>query len=274
MSVSQKEKATRFQALHDGVGVFVIPNPWDIGSARVLAGLGFHALATSSAASASALGRRDHALTRDEALAHARVIVEATDLPVSADLGNGFGDAPEIVAETIRLAAGAGLVGCTIEDATGDPDRPLYDDRLAVERIAAAAEAARALRFPFILTARAHNLLYAAANLDDTIRRLQDFERVGAGVLFAPGLSDLTAVRAVCAAVSKPVNFMAGIKGKSFSVGELAAAGVRRISLATSLYRAAMTALIDAACEVRDSGRFSFLDRATTTPDLNRLMGI
>ena len=274
MSVSQNEKATRFQALHDGVGIFVIPNPWDAGSARVLAGLGFRALATSSAASASAIGRRDHALTRDEALAHARLIVDATDLPVSADLGNGFGDAPEVVAETIRLAAEVGLAGCTIEDATGNPDNPLYDDRLAIERIAAASEAARALSFPFILTARAHNLLYAAPSLDHTIRRLQDFERAGAGVLFAPGLPDLTAVRAVCAAVSKPVNFMAGIKGKSFSVGELAAAGVRRVSLATSLYRAAMTGLLDAACEVRDTGRFSFLDHAATTPDLNKLMGI
>ena len=186
MSVSQNEKATRFQALHDGVGIFVIPNPWDAGSARVLAGLGFRALATSSAASASAIGRRDHALTRDEALAHARLIVDATDLPVSADLGNGFGDAPEVVAETIRLAAEVGLAGCTIEDATGNPDNPLYDDRLAIERIAAASEAARALSFPFILTARAHNLLYAAPSLDHTIRRLQDFERAGAGVFSPP----------------------------------------------------------------------------------------
>ena len=158
-------------------------------------------------------------LTRDEALAHARLIVDATDLPVSADLEKGFGDAPEVVAETIRLAAEVGLVGCTIEDATGNPDSPLYDVRLAVERIAAAAQAARALPFPFILTARAHNLLYAAPSLDDTISRLQAFERAGADVLFAPGLPDLAAVRAVCAAVSKPVNFMVGIKGKSFSDG-------------------------------------------------------
>ena len=258
MSVTQNEKAARFRALHDGPGAFVIPNPWDVGSARILAGLGFQALATSSAASASALGRRDGGLTRDEALAHARLIVDATDLPVSADLEKGFGDAPEVVAETIRLAAEVGLVGCTIEDATGNPDRPLYDFGLAVERIAAAAEAARALPFPFILTARAHNLLYAAPSLDDTISRLQAFEKAGADVLFAPGLPDLAAVSAVCAAVSKPVNFMVGIKGKSFSVGELAAAGVRRISLATSLYRAAMTGLLDAAREVKDTGQFGF----------------
>src|SRR6266498_692511 len=158
MTADQNAKAARFRALHDGPGAFVIPNPWDVGSARILAGLGFQALATSSAASASALGRRDGGLTRDEALEHARLIVDATDLPVSADLEKGFGDAPEVVAETVRLAAQAGLVGCTIEDSTRHPDRPLYDFDLAVERIAAAAQAARALPFPFMLAARAHNL--------------------------------------------------------------------------------------------------------------------
>jgi 2-methylisocitrate lyase-like PEP mutase family enzyme len=273
MTVSQHEKATRFRALHQG-STFVIPNPWDVGSARVLAGLGFQALATSSAASASAVGRKDHGLTRDEALAHTRLIVDATDLPVSADLGNGFGDAPEIVAETVRLAAEAGLVGCTIEDATGNPDTPLYDDQLTVERIAAAAEAARALPFPFMLTARAHNFLFPNPSLDDTINRLRAFERAGAEVLFAPGLPDLAAVRAVCAAVSKPFNFMAGIKGKSFSVAELAAVGVTRISLATSLYRAAMTALLDSARQVKETGDFGFVDRCVTTPDLNKIMKI
>jgi 2-methylisocitrate lyase-like PEP mutase family enzyme len=274
MSVTQHEKAARFRALHTGPGAFVIPNPWDAGSARLLAGLGFQALATSSAASANAIGRRDHGLTRDEALEHARLIVEATDLPVSADFENGFGDAPEVVAETIGLAAEVGLVGCTIEDTTGNQGNPLYDFRLAVERIAAAAQAARALPFPFMLAARAHNLLFAASSLDETISRLQAFEKAGADVLFAPGLPDLAAVRAVCSAVSKPFNFMAGIKGKSFSVGELASAGVRRISLATSLYRAAMTGLLDAAREVKDTGQFGFLDRSVTTPELNELMRI
>jgi 2-methylisocitrate lyase-like PEP mutase family enzyme len=274
MSTTQHEKAVRFRALHDGPDAFVIPNPWDVGSARLLGGLGFQALATSSAACATALGRRDGRLTRDEALAHARSIVEATDLPVSADLEKGFGDRPEVVAETIRLAAEVGLVGCTIEDATGIPDSPLYEIGLAVERIAAAARAARALSFPFILTARAHNFLYAAPSLEDTIRRLKAFEKAGADVLFAPGLPDLAAVGAVCAAVAKPVNFMVGIKGKSFSVGELAAAGVRRISLATSLYRAAMSGLLDAAYEVKDTGQFGFLDRCLTTPELNQLMRI
>ncbi len=274
MGVTQDEKGTRFRALHDGPGAFVIPNPWDVASAQILAGLGFKALATSSAASACALGRKDGELTRDQALAHARMIVEATDLPVSADLEKGFGDAPEVVAETIRLAAEAGLVGCTIEDATRNQDRPLYDFDFAVERIAAAAQAAHALPFPFVLTARAHNLLYAPASLDDTISRLQAFEKAGADVLFAPGLPDLAAVKAVCAAVAKPFNFMVGIKGKSFSVSELAAAGVKRISLATSLYRAAMTGFLDAAKEVGDKGQFNFLDRCVTTPELNKLMRI
>src|SRR5579884_1896257 len=274
MSIPQQERAERFRALHHRPGTFVIPNPWDVGSARILVGLGFEALATSSAASACSVGRRDGQLTRAEALAHARSIVNATDLPVSADLEKGFGDAPDAVAETIRLAADAGLVGCTIEDATGDPNRPLFDTGLAVERIAAAAQAAHALPFPFMLTARAHNLLYANPSLDETIRRLEAFEKAGADVLFAPGLPDLAAVRALCAAVSKPVNFMAGIQGKSFSVRELGAAGVKRISLATSLYRAAMTGFLNAAREVRDTGQFSFLEDCVATAELYRLSGI
>jgi 2-methylisocitrate lyase-like PEP mutase family enzyme len=274
MSDGQLEKAARFRRLHDGEAPLVMPNPWDAGSARMLAGLGFQALATSSAAAACAVGRRDGQLTRGEALEHARSIVEATPLPVSADLERGFGDSPEAVSETIRGAAAVGLVGCTIEDSTGQPAAPLYDDGLAVERIAAAVEAARALPFPFVLTARAHNLLYANPSLDATIRRLRAFEAAGADVLFAPGLPDIEAVRAVCAAVSKPVNFMAGIKGRSFPVAALAAAGVKRISLATSLYRAAMTGLLDAAREVRDSGEFGYIDRCVTTADLNQLMGI
>lgn len=274
MGVTQKEKAARFRALHDRPGVFVIPNPWDVASARILAGLGFEALATSSAASACVLGLRDGELNRDQALAHARLIVDATDLPVSADLERGFGDAPDTVAETVRLAADAGLVGCTIEDTTGNRDRPLYDFSLAVERIAAGAQAARALGYPFILTARAHNLMYANSSLDETIKRLQAFERAGADVLFAPGLPELDAVRAVCSALSKPVNFMVGIKGKSFSVADLAGAGVKRISLATSLYRAAMTAFLEAASEVKNAGRFGFLDRSASTQELLNMMRV
>jgi 2-methylisocitrate lyase-like PEP mutase family enzyme len=202
------------------------------------------------------------------------LIVNATSLPITADLKRGFGDAPEVVAETIRLAADVGLLGCGIEDANGNSERRLYDDALAVRRIAAAAQAARSLPFPFILPARAHNLLYDATSLDKTIDRLRAFEKAGADVLFAPGLPNLGAVRAVCAAVSKPVNFMVGIKGKSFSVRELAQAGVRRISLATSLYRAAMTGLLDAAHEVIDVGQFGFLDRCVTTSELNTIMRI
>jgi len=269
---SQHDKAVRFRALHEGPGAFVIPNPWDGGSARVLAGLGFQALATSSGASAGVLGKRDGMVTREEALAHARAIVAATDLPVSADLEKGFGDAPADAAETIRLAAEAGLVGGSIEDATGNRDKPLYDIGLATERVAAAAKAARALPFPFTLTARAENFLRGNPSLDDTIARLRAFEQAGADVLFAPGLPDLEAVRTVCAAVSKPVNFMVGIRGRSFTVSELEAAGVRRISLATSLYRAAMSGLLAAAREVKDSGTFGYLDHSVPTPELNEFM--
>lgn len=270
--MDQRDKAERFRKLHEGRGAFVIANPWDAGSARILEGLGFAALATSSGASAGVLGRRDGQVKRDEALAQARAIVAATTLPVSADLEKGFGDAPAHAAETIRLAATVGLVGGSIEDATGDRERPLYDLGHAAERIAAAVQAARALPFPFTLTARAENFLRGNPDLEDTIRRLQAFEAAGADVLFAPGLPDLPAVRAVCAAVKKPVNFMAGIKGRSFTVAELEAAGVRRVSLATSLYRAAMTGLADAAREVNDKGSFGYLERCLSTAELNAFM--
>jgi 2-methylisocitrate lyase-like PEP mutase family enzyme len=272
MTTTQLDKANRFKALHEGQGAFIIPNPWDAGSARLLAGLGFLALATSSSASAGILGRRDGQVTREEALAQARAIVMATDLPVSADLEKGFGDAPEVAAETIRLAAAVGLVGGSIEDSTGDKDKPLYDFSHAVERVAAAVEAAQALSFPFMLTARAENFIRGNPDLEDTIRRLQAFEKAGANVLFAPGLPDLVAVREVCASVSKPVNFMAGIRGKSFTVAELEAAGVRRISLAGSLYRAAMTGLVESAREVKEKGTFDYLDRMLTAPEFNNLM--
>jgi 2-methylisocitrate lyase-like PEP mutase family enzyme len=261
------DKAARFSALHHGPA-FVIPNPWDIGTARLLAGFGFPALATSSAAAAASLGRKDGALSRDEAIAHAQCIAGATSLPVSADLENGFGATPADVAETVRRAAEAGLVGCTIEDATRNAERPLYDFSLAVERIAAGVEAAQALPFPFLLTARAHGLLFDAAALDDVIGRLQAFEKAGAAVLFAPGLPDLDTVRTVCSAVSKPVNFMVGIPGKSFPIAGLMAAGVRRISLATSLYRAAMTGFLSAVREIQETGAFHFLDSSVTTADL------
>jgi 2-methylisocitrate lyase-like PEP mutase family enzyme len=266
---AQHARATRFRELHAG-GHFVIANAWDGGSARLLGSLGFAALATSSGAAAATYGRLDRQITRAESLDNARLVCAATELPVSADLEKGFGDAPAEVATTIRLAADAGLVGGSIEDSTGRADDPIFDLGFATERVAAAAEAARSLPFPFTLTARAENFLNGRADLDDTIARLQAYERAGADVLFAPGLPDLAAVRAVCRAVSKPVNFMAGMRGKSFTVAELAAAGVRRISLATSLYRAAMTGLAEAAREIRESGTFGYVERTMTSGDFAR----
>ncbi len=272
MAATQAEKADRFRALHAAPGSFVIANAWDAGSARILTALGFPALASSSGAQAGVLGRRDGMVSREEALAHCQAIVAATDLPVSADLEKGFGDSPDAAAETIRLAGGIGLVGGSIEDATGAPDRPLYEFELARDRIVAAVAAARALPVPFVLTARTENFLRGNPDLNDTIRRLQAFADAGADVLMAPGLPDLDAVRAVCGAVSKPVNFMAGIRGKSFTVAELTAAGAKRISLATSLYRAAMSGLLNAAQEVKEHGTFGYLDTTLATPDFNAFM--
>ena len=271
MPVTAHDKAVRFRALHEGPA-FVIPNPWDAGSARMLESLGFQALATSSGAQAAVLGRRDGQVSRDEALAHARLIVEAVDLPVSADFERGFGDAPEVVAETVRLAADVGLVACSIEDATADRDKPLYDFEAARERVAAAVRAARALPFPFMVTGRTESFLRPNPSLPDTIARLRAFEEAGADVLMAPGLPDLAAVRAVCAAVGKPFNFMAGIKGKSFTVPELVAAGVKRISLATSLYRMAMTGAFEAAREVKEGGTFGYIDRSLATSDMYKFL--
>jgi 2-methylisocitrate lyase-like PEP mutase family enzyme len=272
MTITQNEKAARFRALHADPGTFVIPNPWDAGSARLLAAPGFRALATSSGASAAVLGRRDGQISRDEAMHHVATITAATDLPVSADLENGFGADPATVAETIRRCAAAGAVGGSIEDANRGADKPIFELAQAVERVAAAAEAARSLPFPFTLTARAEAFLYSGGDLDDVIARLRAFEHAGADVLFAPGLPNLDAVRAVCSAVSRPVNFMIAIRGRSFSVAELAAAGVKRVSLATSLYRAAMTGLLAAAREIRDDGTCNYLEDTLPTPDLNRLL--
>ncbi len=272
MTASQSDKANRFRALHQGPGAFVIANAWDAGSSRILAGLGFEALATSSGAFAGTLGRRDGKVTRDEALAHCQAVAGAVDIPVSADLENGFGHAPAFAAETVRLAGGTGLVGCSIEDATGEKDRPLYAFDEAVERVAASVAAARSLGFAFTLTARSENFLRGNPNLDDTIKRLQAYERAGADVLMAPGLPDLAVVKAVCGALTKPFNFMVGIKGKSFTVADLAAAGVRRISLATSLYRAAMSGLMTAAQEVKDKGTFGYIDTTASTPEINSFM--
>jgi 2-methylisocitrate lyase-like PEP mutase family enzyme len=267
---TREEKLERFRELHRGPRAFVIANPWDAGSARILAGLGFQALATSSGASAGILGRRDGKVARDECLGQARAICDAVDLPVSADLEKCFGDAPEVVAETIRLAAQTGLVGGSVEDATGSKDKPIFDLDQAVERVAAAAGAAR--KAGFVLTARTENFLRNIPDLDDTIRRLQAYEKAGADVLMAPGLPDLDSVKKVCSALSKPFNFMAGIRGKTFTVAELEAAGVRRVSVATSFFRAAMSGVVDAAKEVREKGTFTYLERTLTTPELNAFM--
>jgi len=271
---SQAEKADVFKALHQGPEVLVIGNPWDAGSARILTALGYAALSTTSAGLAFALGKRDGtaSVTRDEALANARAIVEATTLPVAADLENGYGHAPEAVAETIRLAAEAGLVGGSIEDATGDTAHPIYDFDHAVERVAAAAEAARALGFPFMFVARAENYLHGRADLNDTIRRLQAYESAGAEVLYAPGITNPEDIRTVCDSVRKPVNVLMGLKGAHrLSVKELGALGVRRISIGSGFSRAALTAFLHAAREVRDDGTFSFADEALYMSEITKM---
>ena len=272
--MSQLGKALSFKALHQGLQPFVIPNPWDAGTARVLASMGFKALATTSAGLAFALGRKDaeNALSRDEVLRNAHDIVNASDLPVSADLENGFGDAPDAVAETIRMAVAIGLVGGSIEDATGRQESPIYAFEHAVERIAAAAEVVRGLPFPFMLTARAENFLNGRFDLDDTIRRLQAFEAAGADVLFAPGLPNAEAIRLVCASVSKPVSVVMGLKGTAYSVSQLEALGVRRISLGSSLNRAAWGAFMHAAQEVQVKGTFTFSDQAMSFDVVNGMM--
>lgn len=251
-----------------------MPNPWDAGTARVLTGVGFAALATTSAGLAHSLGRADGAnlVGRDETLANARSIVEATPLPVSADLESGFGRTPDEVAATIRLAAEAGLVGGSIEDATGRADEPVHPFEAAVDRVAAAVEAAKALDFPFTLTARAENFLYGRPDLRDTIRRLQAFEAAGADVLYAPGLPDADAIRAVCSSVGRPVNVLTGGAGPRLSVAELSDLGVRRISLGSALSRAALGALVRAAEEIRDHGTFGFSADALPYAQANALM--
>jgi len=262
MNSNFASKTTSFRALHQRAGAFVIPNPWDVGSARLLASLGFEALATTSAGLAFSLGRPEGLLSREEVLAHCRAIADATPLPVSADLEKGFGDSPESVAETIRAAAETGLAGCSIEDHTGRRDDPIYDATLAVERIAAAVEAARGLGRDFVLTARCENFLWERPDLDDTLRRLQAFEAAGADVLYAPGLRSLDDIRSVCAALKKPVNVVMGLPGAAFTVRELAEAGVKRISVGSALARLAYGACIAAAEEIAATGSFTALSNA------------
>jgi 2-methylisocitrate lyase-like PEP mutase family enzyme len=272
--LSQAEKAVTFQAMHQQHQIFVVGNPWDAGSARILTSIGFKALSTTSAGLAFSLGRKDGtaAVSRSEALANANSIVEATNLPVAADLENGYGHKPEDAAETIRLAAEAGLVGGSIEDATGDEANPIYEFNHAVERVAAAAEAANALLFPFMFVARAENFLHGRSDLDDTIRRLQAFEKAGAEVLYAPGLTRPEDIRIVCSSVSKPVNVLMGLKGAPrLTVLQLGELGVRRISVGSGFSRAALTAFLHAAREVIEDGTFSFADETLYISDLTQM---
>jgi 2-methylisocitrate lyase-like PEP mutase family enzyme len=272
---TQSEKAAVFQALHQRPEPFVIGNPWDAGSARILTGLGYSALSTTSAGLAFTLGRRDGTarVSRAEALANAKSIADATHLPVAADLENGYGHTPEAAAETIRLAATtAGLVGGSIEDATSDPAHPIYDFQHAVERISAAAAAARALPFPFMLVARAENYLHGRPDLDDTIRRLQAFESAGAEVLYAPGITRPEDIRTLCSSVKKPVNVLMGMKGApQLSVKQLGELGVRRISLGSAFSRAALTAFLHAAREVIGDGTFTFAEETLYISELANL---
>jgi 2-methylisocitrate lyase-like PEP mutase family enzyme len=266
------EKYQLFKALHERPGAFVIPNPWNAGTARMLEAIGYEALATTSAGFAFAIGLQDSAaaLTRDRILENAKEIVDATNLPVSADLQNGFGSSPEICAETIRLAGDIGLVGGSIEDASGDPGNPIYDFSHAVERVTAAAEIARSSHF--ILTARAENFLHGRPDLDDTIRRLQAFGQAGADVLYAPGLPGLDAIREVCASVSKPVNVVMGLKGATYTVDDMAAAGVKRISVGGAFARAALGGFMRAAQEVKDHGTFTFATEALSHSEASSYM--
>jgi 2-methylisocitrate lyase-like PEP mutase family enzyme len=255
---TQAEKAADFAALHAAPGCFVIPNPWDAGSARLLAGLGFKALTTTSAGYARSLGVTDYQAGREHVLEHIRLMAPATDLPLAADLENGFGHAPQDCADTIRLGAEAGLVGGSIEDATGDPAAPIYDIAAATDRIRAAAEAARALPFKYMLVARAENYLRGRSDLADTIKRLQAYQEAGADVLFAPGLDTSEEVRAVCAAIDRPFNIMRGPRKEMLTVPQIAALGVKRISLGGMMHMAAMSAMIAAAREIAEAGTFSF----------------
>ncbi|MDP3841918.1 MAG: isocitrate lyase/phosphoenolpyruvate mutase family protein [Oxalobacteraceae bacterium] len=269
--LTQSEKGNAFRALHEQDGAFIIPNPWDVGTARLLAHLGFKALATTSAGYAFSVGQRDSTIGRDAMIAHVAAIVSATDLPVSADLENGFGDAPETVAQTISLAAAAGLVGGSIEDATNRPDEPIYRHELAVERIRAASEAARGLQFPFMLTGRAENYLVGRPDLKDTIKRLQAYQEAGADVLYAPGLTSKDDIAAVVSSVDRPLNVVMGLQGVQLSVAALSDIGVKRISVGSALSRAALGAFLRAAREMQQHGTFDFANEAVSYQEISAM---
>jgi 2-methylisocitrate lyase-like PEP mutase family enzyme len=269
--LTQSEKARAFRDLHQRDRAFIIPNPWDVGTARLLAHLGFEALATTSMGYAFSAGQRDGTIDRDRMMVHVAAIASATDLPVSADLENGYGDAPEKAAETIRLAAAAGVVGGSIEDATGRPDDPIYDREHAAERVHAAVEAARDLPFPFTLTARAENYLHGRPDLRDTIARLQSYQEAGADVLYAPGLATKDDIGAVVRSVDRPVNVVMGLQGVRLSLDELSAIGVKRVSVGSALCRVALGAFLRAAREMREQGTFTFADEAARPRDISAI---
>ena len=269
---TQAEKGRIFRALHDRERAFIIPNPWDVGTARLLVHLGFEALATTSAGYAFSIGRRDYKVGRDEMIHHVGAIASATDLPVSADLENCYGDDPEMVAETIRLAAAAGVVGGSIEDTTNQPEDPIYEHQAAVERVRAAAEAARSLSFPFTLTGRAENYLWGRPDLKDTIRRLQAYQDAGADVLYAPGLATREDIAALVSSVDRPVNVLMGLRGVQLDLATLSAIGVKRVSVGSALARAALGAFLRAAREMREHGTFTFADQAANYQELNSML--
>jgi 2-methylisocitrate lyase-like PEP mutase family enzyme len=267
----QAQKAAAFRALHERDGAFIIPNPWDAGTARLLAHLGFEALATTSAGYAFSVGRRDGSVGRDEMMEHVRAIVSATDLPVSADLENGFGDDPEAVAEAFRRAPGTGLVGASVEDYSGRPEDPIYQHELAVDRVRAAVEAVRSLPFPFTITGRAENYLRGRLDLADTIRRLQAYQEAGADVLYAPGLKNKEDIIEVVRSVDRPVNVVMGLQGVQLSLAELSEIGVKRISVGSALARTALGAFLRAAREMREHGTFTFAADAVSMRDISAM---
>jgi 2-methylisocitrate lyase-like PEP mutase family enzyme len=269
--ITQAEKGCIFRALHERDRAFIIPNPWDIGSARLLAHAGFEALATTSAGYAFSVGKTDNTISREEMIAHVASIATVTDLPVNADLENGFGDSPAEAAETIRLAGQAGACGGSIEDATGKTDNPIYDLEHAADRIRAAAEAARALPFTFTLTGRAENYLNGRADLKDTIKRLQAYQEAGANVLYAPGLTSKEDITAVVSSVDHPVNVLAGLQNAPLTLADLSALGVKRVSIGSLLSRAAYGAAIRAANEMRERGAFTFAGQAISFVDLSAI---
>jgi 2-methylisocitrate lyase-like PEP mutase family enzyme len=270
--LTQSEKGRVFRGLHERAGAFIIPNPWDVGSARMLAYLGFEALATTSAGFAFSAGKKDNTVGRDPVINHISAIASATDPPVSADLENGFGDAPEVAAETIRLAAGAGAVGGSIEDATGHPENPIYNLEHAKDRVRAAVEAARSLPFTFTLTGRAENYLHGRPDLKDTITRLQAYQEAGADVLYAPGLTSKEDIAAVVSSVDRPVNVVMGLRGVQLDVAALSKMGVKRISVGSALCRAAVGAFLRAAREMREHGTFAFAKDAASMQEISAML--